>query len=79
LAIFLKSNCRSDLFFEQYFAALQTMLISYGHVLEETYLFAALSGQSPKTKHTFLLKLQRTKALRHLIPALIIRKTFRAD
>jgi len=25
-----------------------------------------------KTKRTFLLKLQRTKALRHLIPALII-------
>jgi len=64
---FFKSNCRSDLFCGQYFAALQIVLISYGNMLEETCLFADLD----KTKHTFLLTLQRTKALRHLIPALI--------
>jgi len=46
------------------------MLIFYGHIPEETCLFAALSEQN--YKHTFLLKLQRTISLRHLIPALII-------
>jgi len=46
LGHFFKSNCRAIYFFGQCFAALQTMLISYGHVFEETYLFAALSGQN---------------------------------
>jgi len=43
---FFKSNCRSNLFFGQYFAALQTMMISYGHVLEETCLLAAISEKT---------------------------------
>jgi len=47
------------------------MLISYGHVLEK-HVFSPLLLD--KTKHTFLLKQQRTKALRHLIPVLIFKK-----
>jgi len=51
------------------------MLISYGHVLEKQVFLPLFVD---KIKYTFLLNLHRRKALRYLIPALIIQKTFRA-